>query len=308
MGLIEDIQKELLDPECSLSNILRKTKVVAYELKHDALKQWVDAELNGYRETSLETPSYRVFYVNSIGNFSGAFGAAINNCPVHTINLPESIRHGLENYEEKSGIKSLEDLTLEQGKERNSQFLIPWPANHIAQHANDFLQNYSLMQAWQCIGRNQIVSIIDTVRNRLLDFILNLKKEFPEIEKDEQYSKHIENETVSQIFQTFVLGDNNVVASGSNISQKVKINVRENDLDSLMDYLYSLNISSEDTRKLKMAIEKDGVPKQKELLGRRVKSWLVNQSKTALDRTTITAYGVTSGLIAQALCMYYGWT
>jgi hypothetical protein len=307
MGLIEDIQKELLDPEYSLSNILRKTKIVAYEIQHDALKQWVGAELNGYRGTSLETPSYRVFYVNSIGNFSGAFGAAINNCPVPTINLPKDIKHCLENHEEKSGIKSLEDLTLEQGKGRKSQFLIPWPANLIAQHATDFLQNYSLMQAWQCIGRNQIVSIIDTVRNRLLDFILNLKEEFPEIEKDDQYSEHIKNETVSQIFQTFVLGDNNVVASGSNISQRVKMKVRENDLDSLMDYLHSLNIATEDTHKLRMAIEKDGVPKQKDLLGQGVKRWILNQTETALDRATTTAYGVISGLIVQALCMYYGW-
>ena len=48
MGLIRDLQNDLLDPSIKLPNALRKAQVLAYRLGSDDLRTWTDGELNGY--------------------------------------------------------------------------------------------------------------------------------------------------------------------------------------------------------------------------------------------------------------------
>jgi hypothetical protein len=56
-GLIEEIQKDAIDPKVSISTLLRKVKVAASKLHLPPTERWVEQELNGYTEPPL--PSYR---------------------------------------------------------------------------------------------------------------------------------------------------------------------------------------------------------------------------------------------------------
>lgn len=55
-GLVEELQREALDPTVSVSALLRKVKLVAVKLQLPEAVGWVDAELNGYPD---EVPEYR---------------------------------------------------------------------------------------------------------------------------------------------------------------------------------------------------------------------------------------------------------
>jgi hypothetical protein len=59
MGLIQDAIAEARDRSVATSDLLRTCQVVAFRLKHQALKEWVNFELSGYSDDA-ELPSYRV--------------------------------------------------------------------------------------------------------------------------------------------------------------------------------------------------------------------------------------------------------
>ena len=47
MSIIQQLQDDIVNEQVSLASILRRAKILAYGLKHDELKNWVDNELNG---------------------------------------------------------------------------------------------------------------------------------------------------------------------------------------------------------------------------------------------------------------------
>jgi hypothetical protein len=49
MELISKIINELIDSEKSLSNPLLKTAVLAHKIKNEQLAEWVNSELEGYK-------------------------------------------------------------------------------------------------------------------------------------------------------------------------------------------------------------------------------------------------------------------
>ena len=57
-SLVLELQREAMDPQARLSDILRKAVVVATKLGIDEFKSWAESELKGYgRDTGI--PSYR---------------------------------------------------------------------------------------------------------------------------------------------------------------------------------------------------------------------------------------------------------
>ena len=48
MALIDNIRSDLIDESASVSNTLRKAKILANDLGLPEFREWVDSELNGY--------------------------------------------------------------------------------------------------------------------------------------------------------------------------------------------------------------------------------------------------------------------
>lgn len=61
---VNDLQRAIVDGQQSLTQLLRKTKLIAAKLGLDDIEKWVDLELNGYGTT--EPPKYREFATQSI--------------------------------------------------------------------------------------------------------------------------------------------------------------------------------------------------------------------------------------------------
>ena len=57
-SLVLELQREAMNPNSSMSDVLRKAMVVATKLKVQDLKAWVETELKGYIKDQ-EIPSYR---------------------------------------------------------------------------------------------------------------------------------------------------------------------------------------------------------------------------------------------------------
>src|SRR5438067_2066625 len=89
--LIEEVADE---KGHSLSQVLLKAKVLAYQLRGRKFKQWLDAEVNGY-QPEIKLPAYRVLRTTLRGDFVGMFGARLTNAPISTSHLPKDVHEEL---------------------------------------------------------------------------------------------------------------------------------------------------------------------------------------------------------------------
>ena len=58
MTLVQDLLKKALDTNISTSDLLRNAYTVAFKLNIPDLKQWINNELNGYKDAN-DLPDYR---------------------------------------------------------------------------------------------------------------------------------------------------------------------------------------------------------------------------------------------------------
>jgi len=90
MPLLDDIQAEILDDTRTLGGVLRKALVLAHSLRSPELKEWVEAELNGYGSVE-ELPEYRKITTQSVGHFFGPFHSELRSAPIAPLSLPKVV-------------------------------------------------------------------------------------------------------------------------------------------------------------------------------------------------------------------------
>jgi hypothetical protein len=219
MSLLRDIQNAAIDASIPLATLLRKCKVLAARLGNAELKQWIDNELNGY-ESKESLPSYRVLRVNSKGHFSGPFQSGLRNADIPLSCIPEHFRDNLTYSYLKEPIAALESLasSAERGTAKE-----PWNPDLVAYVGQDIYEGLNCMQAWKVIPINSIVAALDTVRTRVLNFVLEIEAEAPEAGEAPANSSPLPQDKVHQIFNTYITGNvQNVATGSSNVNQKAK--------------------------------------------------------------------------------------
>ena len=111
MTLLDEIRSDLVNESASLSNTLRKAKILASAIGLPEFSEWVEFELNGYEERE-KVPDYRQIMPNNLGTFVGHFQSMMRNVTIPTSHLPTSIRGFAENLIFFEGVGELEAQTL----------------------------------------------------------------------------------------------------------------------------------------------------------------------------------------------------
>lgn len=155
--LIEQIQRDCVDPTASVSSLLRKVKLAASKLDVGQVESWVDNELNGYSE---KLPDYRMVH-----------GTPMVRCP-YTGTYPLVVSPGHEWLCRKGVGESVASLEHCISSGRND-LMIAFPASVAAElnKANNAQASYYLS-----FGPNQLARIIDRVRTLILDWATKLEK------------------------------------------------------------------------------------------------------------------------------------
>jgi len=176
ISLVNDLITEVVDSSSDLSQVLRKARVLASELRSDELRVWVEAELNGYTSTD-PLPDYRVSVASNFGNFVGYAGSQGKGLPIPPSTLPEQWRGSVSRLELHQGLAALQEMfNSEEGYKEQ------WSADNIAAVAQDIYHDMTMLSAWKTIPKARIAGVIDTVRSRLLGFLLDLREQHPEVE------------------------------------------------------------------------------------------------------------------------------
>jgi len=169
MTLLRDIRDAAINSEIDISTVLRKCKVLAVILGNENFKNWVDQELNGYNNSD-NLPDYRILSVDSKGNFSGA-SRIVKNADIPLLCIPEQLRETFSTAYCPDPISAYESLLKSS---EGDSFQQKWPPDFVALYGKEIIQNMTCMTAWKVIPHSSIVSLVDSVRNRVLNFVLKL--------------------------------------------------------------------------------------------------------------------------------------
>lgn len=302
MTLLRDIQNSAINSDVRLSDLLRKCKGLATRLQNVEFNVWIDSELNGYQSKN-DLPPYRITGCTAKGNLGGPFGAEMRNITIPASCLPEKVRNWAECVYLVQPISSLEELAKTEG----DNLLCEWPGDLIASVANKIYSGYSLYAAWMNVPKGAIVAIIDTVRNRILNFALEIEKAAPDAGEAPPDSKPIPEDKVSQVFNTYIAGNvQNVATGGTNFSQSGEFMVLKGDFIGLSSLLKSQGVAEDDISSLHEAINEDAKKQKTPGFGEKVSGWIgkmLSKAGTAAWEISTSSAGT---LLAQAIAQYYG--
>ncbi|MEL6555357.1 MAG: hypothetical protein AAFQ63_18135 [Cyanobacteria bacterium J06621_11] len=235
MDLLQRIQEATVDPTYRLTDILRLCKILSSRLDHSGFKDWIANELDGYSEVAF-LPDYRKLEnLSCHGHLFGAFGREVRNVPIATLSLPEEWRKPVSTKHVRINISSLERTVDEAASSQETVLQAPWDANLLVllRRENPF-DPMVLGQAWTDISVASFVAILDTVKNKILDFVLELDDKLPRSESGEIDGRSIPSQTVTNVFQHYILNHGQVAVSNSNEqTYKTGIEMTENYVNNL---------------------------------------------------------------------------
>ncbi|MFW2045732.1 hypothetical protein [Acinetobacter variabilis] len=170
MSLLREIQSEAVSPATKVSDLLRKCKILAYRLGNEDFKKWVESELNGYSSDDL-LPSYRILTVGSKGNFVGSFGSSFSNADMPIHGLPERLQEKQIKAEFHQPIATVESYSLN----KEGYLTQSWDPAILAQYGANMYSDLNCIQAWKVISIASVIGIVDTVKTRILNFVLEIE-------------------------------------------------------------------------------------------------------------------------------------
>ena len=291
--IVIELQRLASDGNCPVDELLRKALIVSTKLRITDFTAWIRCELDGYQEK--EIPEYRIVQTSL---------KAIN--PVNGFHMPIfSDVPGRGDEFSRSPAKSPVGELSELLKSDSKSFQMPLP-NRVQRRLHQQCDMPVPMECYLKVSRNAVYSIIDAVRNTILQWALQLEQEgilgegmrFTSEEKAIAMTSqniHIGN------FQG-VLGDVNE----STVTQSLTMSVQAGNFSSLQQKLTEAGISKEDLEQLKTALEADPKPSKSSEFGPQVSSWI----GTMMGKAASGAWNVTvetaAKLIPTAIAAYYG--
>ena len=296
MTLLKEIQDLATDDKVKLPVVLRKCKILAVRLGHKPFGDWVDRELSGYKSVD-EVPSYREIKTQSFGTLMNPL-RQIDNAPIPPACIPEKCREFVTKEYLMAGVANYETHVAD----RKEDLKIPWPADLVASVSEDIYTNMTLMSAWKVLSVGTVVGMLDAIRNKVLNFALEIESEDPhagEVKPGEE--ARIPQEKITQVFETNIYGTVHNIAAGNIGYSQQNVSVVKGDLGSLSKYLSSLGIDQADIQELN-DIVKSEPDAPKKTLGHKVKQWITRVAGSTL----MASQQIASTVITEALMQYYG--
>ncbi|MGK7920109.1 MAG: hypothetical protein AB4080_08920 [Trichodesmium sp.] len=208
MSLLRRIQDATVDPKFQLADVLRMCKILAARLDHPTFKEWIGRELNGYRDWK-QVPDYRIIEnLGCRGYFLGPC-SSMKNAPISIIDLPEEFREKFREavstkyiLQSVSALESIVGQANQTNKSLLRQFLV---ADTLALLDDNIYPNMTCRQAWTDIPTAAFVAVLDTVKSRILDFVIEIEAKEANAGDVEPGVKPIPDQTINYIFNKCIL-------------------------------------------------------------------------------------------------------
>ena len=301
--ILNELISTLSDASPKLIDCLTKTKVLLYQIGRKDLVDWVNNEINGYKD-SAELPSYRYVHAQVKGNVGNA-AYLYPSHPLPTMHLSRTQQKSLHELEMKESSGVQENLLIDN-KHGLSR---PLPLEVSQLFDSAFTGGYTVQKAWCDIGAGQIDQILIQVRSRLLEFLLELREILGPEESEQGVKEIAQLPTVASAFTNVIYGDNNTILVGNHNQQQVQIEQVAGNIQHLEEILRSNGVSEIDIDSLKEAIASEPLSSSNsdKKVGPKVGNWIKEMLAKAVDATWQIELGIAGGLLTTVIQKYYGW-
>jgi AbiTii len=294
MTLLQEIEDGSSGDGMPTGTLLRKSLVLASRLGSQSAIDWINWELDGY-PNDVPVPDYRFLSLTIKADLIDVAKRA-NGWTVPTAFLGKSsdnwTRIGYRN-----GVGAIEHLlSTADSSVHFSMSNLP-----LYLRTQKFTE-MEIINAWGEASSSQLKHILDTARTRVLRFVLDLGKEYPDAGVLKS-STPKDADRVTQIFTNNIYGPANVVGTASH--SNIVLNVMQGDFASLKQTLEENGVAAPDIDALKIALDSEMSP-PKEGFGPKVAAWIGNMMKKSAEGTWKIATSAAGGLLGKALGRFYG--
>lgn len=249
VNLLEDIQFAATDQSQTLPDLLRKCQILAFRLRHAPFKAWVGYELNGY-PNEVTPPPYRMSLHGHLkADLSGPFGSSGKNVPVPLSLFPEAVRAEVDRFDFYQAVATLESLIDGAMRGGETRVMTMFPVEIYARMT--IWQGYQTMTMWCEVPIASVVGVLDQVRSRALEFVLEIEAANPLAGAAPTTEPPVPLARADAIFNTVIYGGQVAIGPGATID------VTPGDLESLMAYLQAHGVAKEDRIEFEAALEAD---------------------------------------------------
>ncbi len=274
--MIKDLISDLAYDRISLSQALSRSKLIAYKINNDNFKDWLKKELEGYGDEDEFLPNYRRI-----------------NCQMFiTHSLPNGQKHSKpvvvtegakpEFYEEVNYFKILGPISVIEQPISGLKDIV---YIHLTTEEAHFISKGDLYQKWvvggyRKVGKGQFQNIVERTKQKLLDTLLELDNQFPNLTNEFDNTKD-NMEKVQNIITNNIYGTNNPlnIAAGHNVEQKDITNII-NDID--YSELEKLGVEKNKIDELKQIVQTNG--KDKSSLKEKTLKWVGSVSASIASK------------------------
>lgn len=208
--------KDAISGEVEIENILLRLKVILFDLNSKHIMDWINGELEGYKDLE-NLPPYRILKGNIIGNYFVNYITKYKDSPVPLeFLIPKEEIEKLRTIKLTDGIATIQNILKGENRERYG-VVIPTAFCHAI--SKDNLQIASMRVN---IASNQLEGIILHVKSKLVEIIMELEKEFNNLDELDIRSQIDENESAKQIIynieniiydESIKVGDKNKIST-----------------------------------------------------------------------------------------------
>lgn len=227
MTTIKKIIEDLAFDKISLNQAMTQSKIVAYKTKNQTFISWIKNELEGYEIGSNSIPNYRKINTTlklkffDYQNNKDIFVPFLFN--LDDTELTSELNNNLNILELVEPITIFEQFSKKEIDEVIHYELPPESIITFSKLNEKIFKLYKnqIKGIVKEFGVSQFHSTLESVKQKLLDMLLELDSEFPDLENEYLESKQ-SVEKIQNIITNNIYGNNNPtnIASGQTIEQK----------------------------------------------------------------------------------------
>lgn len=265
-------QEMAMNSETPIASLLRMAKAIAVKLDLKNVDDWMTWELNGY-PGEVSIPDYRKIRceLKAVHPEHGLIPAPVGNW---------ELEKKLTIVPVKMAVGELEAGAAEKGM---LAFQLP---TQLSQHLQARQPKYLRFDLTRVTNYHTMLSIVDQVRNRLLEWSLELERQGI-LGENLQFSQQDKNRAPMTTNNFNFNGNINnagvIGADNHDFTQQNTLQIAAGDFDALRASLESMGFAPADVQELKAVLDSEPVPAVSGSVLPKVYAWLGRAGERVLD-------------------------
>ncbi|SDP86677.1 hypothetical protein SAMN05428975_3152 [Mucilaginibacter sp. OK268] len=216
--MIKEIINELAYDKITLTQALTRAKLVAFTIDNQTFQSWLKWELEGYNDNKELLPEYRKVPCVPMAKIGDRYGR--KNTVMIRLNQTLEIMEMLSVANVYISVPSLETNFATIQSDICTQEFAPALTELLRGPFEASNPQIKLLSAGQEFNKLYLKNIIDMTKQKLIDTLLELNKEFPNLTDDFKMDKE-KNTKIENIITTNIYGSNNPlnITAGEHVQQ-----------------------------------------------------------------------------------------